>query len=118
MSGPRRGHPSSCSARAAKARQWSSSTRTRAGRQGALDGALLELIYLRMSQINGCHDCLALHHQALQWAESLTFLPTPHAPDQDDQPLLAEFSAEEVADLTLACALMNAFNRLAVGMRQ
>ncbi|MFC3530611.1 carboxymuconolactone decarboxylase family protein [Vogesella facilis] len=109
---------------------------------------LIELVYLRISQINGCSYCLGLHasalrergesqqrldalagwhasalfsareRAALQWAEALTDLPGSHAADADYQPLAAHFSAQEVSDLTCAVALMNAFNRLAVGMRQ
>lgn len=55
---------------------------------------------------------------ALQWAESLTGLAVSHAADHDYLPLEAHFSAQEISDLTFAVALMNAFNRLAVGMRQ
>lgn len=113
-----------------------------------LELPLIELVYLRISQINGCSYCLGLHadalrdrgesqqrldalagwhasslfspreRAALQWAEALTALPDNHAADADYQPLTAHFSAQEVSDLTCAIALMNAFNRLAVGMRQ
>ncbi|WP_215780691.1 carboxymuconolactone decarboxylase family protein [Paludibacterium sp. B53371] len=113
-----------------------------------LGAELIELVYLRISQINGCSYCLEMHSKALrqrevpqpkldalagwqassrfserervalQWAESLTALPDRQAADQDYQPLLAHFSAREISDLTFAVALMNAFNRLAVGMRQ
>ncbi|WP_174873261.1 carboxymuconolactone decarboxylase family protein [Vogesella oryzae] len=109
---------------------------------------LIELVYLRISQINGCSYCLTMHadalrsrgetqqrldalagwhasalfslreRAALQWAEALTALPDNHAADADYQPLATHFSAQEVSDLTFAVALMNAFNRLAVGMRQ
>ena len=109
---------------------------------------LIELVYLRISQRNGCSYCLGLHagalrergesqqrldalagwhasklftpreRAALQWAESLTELPTSHAPDADYLPLTAHFDEREISDLTFAIALMHAFNRLAVGMRQ
>lgn len=109
---------------------------------------LIELVYLRVSQINGCAFCLAMHatalrargesneridslagwrvselfsareRAALEWAESLTNIAATQAPDRHYLPLQAHFHAEEIADLSFAIALMNAFNRLAVGMRQ
>ncbi len=108
---------------------------------------LLELVYLRVSQINGCAFCLGKHSQtlrecevpqekldclagwrisewfndreraALAWAEALTYVSEKGAPDELYEPLKVHFSDAEVSDLTLAVALMNAFNRLAVGMK-
>jgi len=113
-----------------------------------LDPALIDLVWLRISQINGCAYCVDLHYRdalkagvdprkinstitwreapfftereqaALAWAESLTNLPATGAPDADYQPLLGLFNEKEIADLTYAIALMNAFNRLSVGFRQ
>lgn len=40
------------------------------------------------------------------------------AGDDVYQPLLKLFTAVEIADLTFAASLMNAFNRLAISMRQ
>jgi AhpD family alkylhydroperoxidase len=34
--------------------------------ESELDSALLELVYLRVSQINGCAFCLEMHSQALR----------------------------------------------------
>ena len=112
-----------------------------------LDGALLELVYLRVSQINGCAFCLEMHSKALRkagvaqakldalagwrvshhfseqeraalaWTESVTQIATTHAEDDVYLPLLDHFSAKEISDLTFAISLMNCFNRLAVGMR-
>lgn len=114
---------------------------------GALDLSLIELIYLRISQINGCAFCLEMHSKALRkrgieqvkldalagwrvshhfsdreraalaWAEDLTDIARTRAEDAVYQPLLAYFSAREISDLTFAVSLMNAFNRLAVSMR-
>ena len=55
---------------------------------------------------------------ALAWTESLTHVDKTHAPDEDYTPLAAHFSEAEISDLTFAIALMSAFNRLAIGMRQ
>ena len=116
--------------------------------KSALGEALIELIYLRVSQINGCAFCLEMHSKALRgrdvdqarldalagwrvshrfsereraalaWAEDLTDIARSRAEDAVYLPLLDHFSPEEVSDLTFAISLMNAFNRLAIGMRQ
>lgn len=119
----------------------------------ALEGStlgkqLIELVYLRASQINGCAFCLDMHAKALRadgtpdakldglagwrvsahftereraalaWTESLVNVAHTHAPDEDFDPLKTHFSDAEIADLSFAIALMSAFNRLAIGMRQ
>ncbi|WP_058914399.1 carboxymuconolactone decarboxylase family protein [Entomohabitans teleogrylli] len=115
---------------------------------GPLDMRLIELIFLRVSQLNGCAFCLEMHSNALRrkgenqprldalagwrvstrfsekeraalaWAEALTFIAEGHAGDDVWLPLQAHFSDQEISDLTFAISLMNAFNRLAVSMRQ
>ena len=112
-----------------------------------LDTTLMELVYLRVSQINGCAFCLEMHSKALRkagvaqakldalagwrvshhfseqarsalaWVESVTHIASTHAEDDVYLPLLDHFSAKEISDLTFAISLMNCFNRLAVGMR-
>jgi AhpD family alkylhydroperoxidase len=107
---------------------------------------MIELIYLRISQINGCAFCLDKHsatlrdsgiavrkldqlagwrvselfdareRAALEWAETLTHVDQQGAPEERYAPLKALFSDAEISDLTIAIALMNAFNRLAIGM--
>ena len=109
---------------------------------------LIELVYLRISQINGCAFCLKKHSKALRdggialekldtvagwhaselfsekeraalaWAESLTAISTTHAPDNVFAALRAYFTDKEISDLTFAISNMNALNRLAIGMRQ
>lgn len=115
--------------------------------KSSLEKTLLELLYLRVSQINGCAYCLEMHSKALRqsgveqakldalagwrvshhfsdaeraalaWAEDLTHIAEHHAEDVVYQPLLDHFSAEQISDITFAISLMNAFNRLAVSMR-
>ncbi|EHX6290261.1 carboxymuconolactone decarboxylase family protein [Salmonella enterica subsp. enterica serovar Larochelle] len=115
--------------------------------KSTLDPTLMELIYLRVSQINGCAFCLEMHSKALRkagvnqakldalagwrvshhfgeqeyaalaWAESVTHIAETHAEDNVYLPLLDHFSAREISDLTFAIGLMNCFNRLAIGMR-
>ncbi|QKN80734.1 carboxymuconolactone decarboxylase family protein [Scandinavium goeteborgense] len=112
-----------------------------------LDLSLIELVYLRVSQINGCAFCLEMHSKALRkqgieqvkldalagwrvsqhfsdreraalaWAEDVTDIARTRAEDAVYEPLLAYFSAKEISELTFAISLMNAFNRLAVSMR-
>lgn len=116
--------------------------------KSSLGKSLIELVWLRISQINGCAFCLDMHAKALRadgmpdakldslagwrvgghftereraalaWAEALTHVDQTHAPDADFEPLKAHFSDAEISDLCFAIALMSAFNRLAIGMRQ
>ncbi|WXL27955.1 carboxymuconolactone decarboxylase family protein [Ectopseudomonas mendocina] len=116
--------------------------------KSSLGKPLVELVYLRVSQINACAYCLELHanalrkggmpqvkldslagwrvsHQfsereraALAWTDSLVHVAETHAPDSEFAPLKKHFSDAEIADLTFAVSLMSAFNRLAIGMRQ
>lgn len=120
--------------------------------KGALDESplgkeLLELIWLRVSQINGCSFCLNLHasslrksgvsetkldslagwrvidiytereRAALAWTESLVHVDSTYATDEFYTPLKAHFSDVEISDLCFAISLMSAFNRLAIGLR-
>ncbi|SFM32105.1 carboxymuconolactone decarboxylase family protein [Variovorax sp. OV329] len=108
---------------------------------------LIDLVQLRVSQINGCAYCVDMHardllkmgedlqrvnslstwHEvglydareraALQWAESLTQVADTHAPDADFEQLKAHFDDREIAELSLVVSLMNAWNRMGVGMR-
>ncbi|MNS92219.1 carboxymuconolactone decarboxylase family protein [Cupriavidus necator] len=117
--------------------------------QSGLDDVLVELVYLRVSQINGCAYCLDMHTRdlakkgvkleklalvqawqeagalfsdrekaALAWAESVTRVADTHVPDDVFQAAAAVFSEKELADLTMAISLMNAFNRLAISFRR
>lgn len=116
--------------------------------KSTLGKQLLELVWLRMSQINGCAFCLEMHARALRtsgmadakldsvagwrvgehftereraalaWTEALTRVEQTNAPDEAFDPLRDHFSDVEISDLTFGIALMSAFNRLAVGMRQ
>jgi len=117
--------------------------------QSGLDDVLVDLVYLRVSQINGCAYCLDMHtrdlvkkgvsiqklavlqawHEAgplfsdhekaaLAWAESVTRVADTHVPDEVFSAAAAVFSEKELADLTMAISLMNAFNRLAISFRR
>jgi len=114
----------------------------------SLGPTLVGLVYLRVSQINGCAFCIDKHTRellrldvkadkitllpvwreaevlfsareraALAWAESVTNVAQTNTPDQDYQQALAVLGEQELADLTVAVALMNAYNRFGVSMR-
>jgi AhpD family alkylhydroperoxidase len=108
---------------------------------------LLELIYLRCSQINGCAYCVQYHtsnlkklgvdeakinllvtwaeagifsereQAALAWAESVTLLADNHVPDEAFAAASAVFSDLELACLTTAIASINVWNRICVPYR-
>ena len=112
-----------------------------------LDMRLLELVKLRVSQINGCAFCLDMHlrvarslgeselriqllnawrdsslysereRAALDWAECLTLLSDRGAPDEVYDRLSAQFDAREQSYLTFAIGAINLWNRLQVGFR-
>ncbi len=116
--------------------------------QSGLEPALVHLVYLRVSQLNGCAYCVDLHWRdalaegvsprkanavaaweevpffspreraAFAWADSLTRLAETKAPDADYERARLHFAEKELADLTYAVALMNALNRLGVGFRR
>lgn len=114
---------------------------------GSVDAKLRALVELRVSQINGCVFCVDRHsgearelgetqqrldclvawqesrlfddaeRAALAWAESLTRVAETHAPDAVYDALAAHFSEQQIVDLTLITATMNAWNRIAIGHR-
>jgi len=112
---------------------------------GSIDPKLRALVELRVSQINGCAFCIHRHvaearqygetqerldllsvwwefeyfdpaeKAALRWAETLTNIARDHAPDDVYAALEPHFSAQQIVDLTLIIATMNAWNRIAIG---
>jgi AhpD family alkylhydroperoxidase len=112
-----------------------------------LEPKLLLLVKTRVSQINGCAYCLHMHtadarklgesearlylldawHEshlysdreraALAWAESLTNIRESRAPDDLYESVRAQFSEKELTDLSIAIAMINTWNRLAIGAR-
>ncbi|QJU56895.1 carboxymuconolactone decarboxylase family protein [Sphingomonas sp. AP4-R1] len=112
-----------------------------------LEPDLLELIKLRVSQINGCAFCLHMHSSDLRkmgvddmklhvlaawresgyysareraafgWAEAVTLVSQTGVPDADYEALKAEFNEEEQVRLTFAIGAINAWNRLAISFR-
>ena len=54
---------------------------------------------------------------ALGWSETVTRVAETGVPDADYEAAAAEFGNKELADLTYAIGLMNAFNRFGVAFR-
>ena len=52
---------------------------------------------------------------ALAWAELLTNISTSRAPDAVYEQARKQFSEKELADLSIVIAMVNAWNRLAIG---
>jgi|SRR5579862_6124801 len=115
--------------------------------QSGLEASLRELVKLRASQINGCAFCIDMHWKdlralgeseqrlygldaweespyysdreraALLWTEAVTNIQEGHVPDAIYEKARAPFTEKELADLTLAIAAINAWNRLAIAAR-
>ncbi len=116
--------------------------------KSGLPQELINLVYLRVSQINGCAYCIDMHSRdllkngmtvdklvlvavwretgkvfsmreraALSWAETVTRVAETSVPDADYEAAAAEFNDKELADLTYAIGLMNAFNRFGIAFR-
>ncbi len=54
---------------------------------------------------------------ALAWAESLTNVAESGAPDADYELASSVFSEDELLALSIGIAMINAWNRLAIGFR-
>jgi AhpD family alkylhydroperoxidase len=116
--------------------------------QSGLPKVLVDLVYLRVSQINGCAFCIDMHSRdllkegvaveklvlvpawreggalfdaaeraALAWAETVTLVAETGVPDAEYQAAAAVFDQKQLADLTIAIGLMNAYNRMAISFR-
>jgi AhpD family alkylhydroperoxidase len=115
--------------------------------ESGLDKKLLNFVKLRASQINGCAYCIDMHWKdmrasgeteqrlygldawqespyysdreraALLWTEAVTNIREGHVPDQVYEQVRGMFSEKELADLTLAVAAINSWNRLNIAAR-
>ncbi len=111
----------------------------------SLEPALVGLVEIRASQINGCANCINLHtvqarekgeteqriyllsawreapcytereRAALGWTEALTRLSEGHTQESAYEALAAQFTGEERVKLTLMINIINGWNRIAVG---
>jgi len=112
-----------------------------------LENSLLQLVFMRASQLNGCAYCLDMHSKdaraageteqrlyaldawregpffsdreraALAWTEVVTNIQQGHAPEGAYQEARRFFNEQELVNLTLAIASINVWNRLAIPFR-
>ncbi len=115
--------------------------------QSGLEQPMIELVLLRVSQINGCAYCIDMHSKdaraggeteqrlylvagwreaslysereraALAWAEAVTKLGEHGVSDEVYEQAHAVFSEQELVNLTLVVGLINTWNRLNVSFR-
>jgi AhpD family alkylhydroperoxidase len=115
--------------------------------QCGLEESLVTLLKVRVSQINGCAFCIDMHWKhsralregetrlyslnawrecpyysereraALSWAEALTHVTDGHVPDSVYEEVRPHFTNKELADLSLAIATINAWNRVVISAR-
>lgn len=116
-------------------------------RNSGLAKNLLELVKLRVSQINHCAFCIDMHWKDLRaegeteqrlyglsawqespyytdreraafaWAEAVTLITEGFAPDHVYEVARSQFSERELVDLTMAIVAINGWNRLSVSFR-
>jgi AhpD family alkylhydroperoxidase len=116
-------------------------------RRSNLEESLVNLVCLRASQINGCAYCIDMHWKdlraageseqrlygldawrespyysdreraALGWAEAVTNVQDGHVPDEVYEDVRPFFEDKALADLTLAVAAINGWNRLNIAAR-
>ena len=114
---------------------------------GSLEPALLELLRMRVSQINGCAFCQHMHaaearqdgeqqerldmlagwhdapgfstreRLALAWAEALTRIADAPVDDELYGLVKAEFGDKGMIDLTAEVLIINSWNRIAISNR-
>ncbi|HET8940642.1 MAG TPA: carboxymuconolactone decarboxylase family protein [Rudaea sp.] len=112
-----------------------------------LEPALIELVKMRASQINGCAYCLDMHSKdaraageteqrlyvldawreapfytareraALEWTEAVTRVADTHVPDDVHERVAQHFNQKDLLALTLAVIAINGWNRLAISSR-
>jgi AhpD family alkylhydroperoxidase len=116
-------------------------------RASSLGPRLVELVLLRVSQINGCGVCIDMHWRdlvkqdvdprhlnavagwreapfftereraALRWAEIVTAIPLRDASDEEFALLKQQFSDAEIAELGFTIAVINGWNMLNISFR-
>src|SRR3954462_12855531 len=80
-------------------------------------GQPIEKLALVQAWAEGGHLFDARERAALAWAETVTRVAETGVPDQAYEAARAVFEEKELADLTIAIGLMNAYNRLAISFR-
>jgi AhpD family alkylhydroperoxidase len=115
-------------------------------KKSSLGARLIELVDLRVSQINGCGVCIDMHWRALvkqdadprhlnalagwrdapffsareraalHWAERVNAIPTTEPSDEDFLRLQDHFADNEIAELSYAIATIKAWNVLNISL--
>jgi AhpD family alkylhydroperoxidase len=116
-------------------------------KEGAIGTQLAELVFLRVSQINGCGVCIDMHWRALvkggadprhlntlsawrespffsdreraalNWAEAVNAIPHREPSDADFAQLQEHFTENEIAELGYAVAVIRGWNMFNVSLR-
>lgn len=116
-------------------------------KKSGLGARLIELVDLRVSQINGCGVCVDMHWRALMkldidprhinalagwreapwfsereraalhWAEAVNAIPSRDPGDADFALLKSQFNDGEIAELSYAIAVIKAWNVLNISLR-
>lgn len=116
-------------------------------KKSSLGERLVELVLLRVSQINGCGVCVDMHWRALiksdaqprhlnalpgwreapffsereraalQWAEAVNAIPHSQPSDEDFATLKQHFSDNEITELSYALVAIRGWNMLNVSLR-
>jgi AhpD family alkylhydroperoxidase len=116
-------------------------------RKSGVEPDLIEMLKVRVSQLNGCAFCVQYHLNdarklnipaakldllaawreagiyspreaaALDWAERVTLLASHHIDDETYARVSAHFSEREIAFLTTAIGQINFWNRVAAPLR-
>src|SRR4051812_1706488 len=114
---------------------------------GDFDPVVKQLVFMRVSQINGCAFCLDMHSKdaraageteqrlyalnawretpfytqreraALALAEEMTNLPTSSVPDDIYEEAARHFEPQELAQLIWVATIINAWNRIVITSR-
>lgn len=112
--------------------------------RGGLERSLIELVKMRVSQINGCGHCLDMHSKearaageteqrlyllsvwreapiysareraALGWAEAVTLISETEVHDKLYAEALEQFGEKGLVELNLAIIAINGWNRMAI----
>ena len=112
--------------------------------RGGLERSLIELVKMRVSQINGCGHCLDMHSKearaageteqrlyllsvwreapiysareraALGWAEAVTLISETEVHDELYAEALEQFGEKGLVELNLAIIAINGWNRMAI----
>jgi len=116
-------------------------------RNCGLEHSLIELVKLRVSQVNHCAFCIDMHWKdaraageseqrlyglmaweeslyytereraAFRWAEAVTLVTEGFVPDSVYDAARGHFSEKELIDLTMAVIAINGWNRMCVSFR-